>query len=39
LKRYVDRLSGEPGRCADRNQARRSGESAIAAELFMNNAG
>ena len=42
LKQYVDRPNGEPllpGRRADRVQACRSGESAIAAETFMNNAG
>ena len=35
LKQYVEGLSGEHAR----RQACRSGESAIAAEVFMNNAG
>ena len=40
LKQYVDRPSGEPAclRTRNRVQACRSGESAIAAEAFMNNA-
>jgi len=42
LKQYVDRPNGEPA-CLDAGpigvQACRSGESAIAAEVFMNNAG
>ncbi len=39
LKQYVDRPSGEPARLLKgRTQACRSGESAIAAEAFMNNA-
>jgi hypothetical protein len=35
LKQYVDRLSGEPAR----RQACRSGVSAVAVEVFVNNAG
>jgi len=35
LKQYVDRLSGEPAR----RQAGRSGVSAVAVEVFVNNAG
>jgi len=35
LKQYVDRLSGEPAR----RQACRSGVSAGAVEVFVNNAG
>lgn len=41
LEQDVDRLSGEPAACIPeiRVQACRSGESAIAAEAVMNNAG
>ncbi|HEX7093918.1 MAG TPA: hypothetical protein VF205_09615 [Nitrospiraceae bacterium] len=35
MKQYVDRLSGEPAR----RQACRSGVSAVAVEVFVNNAG
>src|SRR5437667_12879774 len=42
-RQYVDRLSGEPARLracpGSRRQACRSSECAIAAEVFMNNAG
>jgi len=41
LKQYVEGLSGEPARlhAVDRMQACRSSEFAIAAKVFMNNAG
>jgi hypothetical protein len=41
LKQDVDQPSGEPARLAAAigSQARRSSESAIAAEAFMDNAG
>ncbi|MCX5728755.1 MAG: hypothetical protein NTZ28_07950 [Nitrospirae bacterium] len=35
MKQHVDRLSGEPAR----RQACRSGVSAVAVEVFVNNAG